>query len=93
MADVQTLLRTIDQLEPDELEQVHAHVEERRRSLQQQENASAKVVALRAALAEFRDGLTQAEWAEISQAMNAESVEPEDLEQFDWLDNLPEDER
>lgn len=48
---------------------------------------------LEAAIAELREGISDEEWEEIFWAMNEEYVDPEDLHLFDWLDNLPENER
>jgi hypothetical protein len=97
MIDLQTLLDAIDQLEPEELEQIQARIEQQRQTLYQKridtEDPKMWIAGLHAALAEFREGITDEEWQEISTAMNAEYVEPEDPELFDWLDDLPQDER
>ena len=97
MIDLQTLLEAIDQLEPEELEQVKQRIELHRTQLElgikRGETPEERVAILHAALAEFREGITDEEWQEISAAMNSEYIEPEDPELFGWLDDLPQDER
>lgn len=95
MGDLQTIFEAIDRLPPDELEQVHNHVVERR-TLQKQiaeESVEERIAALNEAFAEMREGLSEAELAEMIEAMNSEYISPKDLHMYDWLDELPEDER
>jgi DNA repair exonuclease SbcCD ATPase subunit len=98
MTDMQALFHTIEQLSPAELEQVRQFVEERRDQLQQirlptDEEVEARINALHEAFAELREGLSEQDLQEISWAMNYEYVDPDALKAYDWIDELPEDER
>jgi hypothetical protein len=88
MSDLQTLYQAIDRLKPDELAQLRDYIERRRHM-----DTKARIAALKAALAEFREGISPAQWDEMAKAMNVENVEPEDPTLFDWIDDLPEDRR
>jgi hypothetical protein len=95
MSDLQALFEAIDHLPPDELEQVHNHVMERRTMQKQiaEESVEERIAALNRAFAEMREGLSKEELAEMIEAMNSEYISPKDLQMYDWLDDLPEDER
>src|SRR5260221_14013751 len=97
MTELATILQAIDQLGLDQLEQVRRHIEARRSQLEQhkptRQEGDQKVLALQEAIAEFREGLSEEELAEIAEAMNIEYIDPDALKDFDWIDQLPEDER
>jgi hypothetical protein len=95
MTDMQEIIRTIDNLSRDELEQVQAYITQRRQRLEQipEEDIEARIQDLMQAVATFREGLTAEDWDEIEQAMNADDVQSDDSSLFDWLDHLPKDER
>lgn len=74
MSNLQALLEAIDRLPPDELEQVHEHVEERR-ALQRQiadESVEERIAALHQATDNFWEGFSDAEIDEIVADMNSE---------------------
>ncbi|MCI0710232.1 MAG: hypothetical protein L0154_08720 [Chloroflexi bacterium] len=95
MTDLQEILHSVEKLSLDDLETLRQRIEERQRRLQTSEiqDAQARVAALHEALEAFREGLSEADLQEIVRAMNVEYVNPEELKRFDWLDELPEDER
>lgn len=97
MSDLQTLFEVIDQLPPDELEQVERHIEQRRQELNQvrvnSEDVEERIAALHKATENFWEGFTEVEVEEIVAAMNDEYIEPEDPGLFAWVDQLPEDKR
>lgn len=76
MTDLQDLFHTIEQLPPDELQQLYHFVGQRfdeingiRRAVGTPEE---RIAALDAAVAEFRQGLSETELIELSAAMNKE---------------------
>jgi hypothetical protein len=76
MMDLQALKEAVDQLPADEFQELKQHVDERAQQFQQKhDDVETRIAALDEALAEFREGLTPEEWAEISQAMNSEYIE------------------
>ena len=91
---LQELLSALDNLSPDELEKVRQHIEERDKPAERErDNPDLWIAKLDQAIAEFREGLSEEDLAEITTAMNSEYVNPKDLHLFDWLDDIPEDER
>ena len=84
MTDLQTLLEAIDELPAKELKQVKKAVEKREDELLHQPNPSTqeeieqRIAQMNAALANFREGLTEEEWKKIAHDMNEEYIEPDD---------------
>lgn len=95
--DLQTLLQAVDQLPSDDLRQLKHHIEEREHQLQQDQltdrYTELNISALKDAIAEFREGLSEQELSELLAAMSMKIVNPSDLDMYNWLDDLPEDER
>lgn len=90
MVDLTTLYRTIDQLNADDLRAVQQYIEQRRQQTAIEETAiEARIAALHAAVARFREGFTPEEWDEVAAAMNEEYVDPDDANPFEWLDDEP----
>lgn len=58
-----------------------------------QENPEERIQALRAAVDGFWDGMSEEDIEETIAAMNSEYVDPKDLTMWNWLDEIPEDER
>ena len=87
VASIETFLRHIDEREIAQISRQSRWQESTN------EEIESKIVALEAAAAKFRDGLTEAELAQIVHDMNVEYVDPKDRHLFDWLDDLPENER
>ncbi|MEO8612524.1 MAG: hypothetical protein ABI690_31800 [Chloroflexota bacterium] len=81
MIDLQTLLETIDQLPPDELEQIQEHIERRRFQVEhgtpRGETPDARITILKQAFSEMRDGLADNELHDVIEAMNSEYIEPD----------------
>ena len=93
MSILKSLLESVDQLNPNELEQLHHYIMGKRQQLTPDEAMlDAKIAALNEALVEFREGFSAESWAEIADAMNTKVIEPDDSS-FDWLDDVPEQER
>lgn len=97
MSDLQALFAAIEQLPPEEFQELRRFVEERdqeqvtaRRAI---ETLEERLAALHAALAEFREGLSDEEMREIADAMNYEYIDPNVLRAYDWIDEVPEDKR
>lgn len=97
MSDLQALFAAIEQLPPEEFQELRRFVEELdqeqftiRRAVETPEE---RIAALHTALAEFREGLSDEEMREITEAMNYEYVDPNALRAYDWVDDLPEAER
>jgi hypothetical protein len=97
MSDLQTVLDAIDRLPPDELEQVREHIKERRqndnRARRLNEDVEERIAGIREALAEFREGLTAEELNDLVNAIRLGYISPKELALYDWLDDLPENER
>jgi len=70
------LLKEVDRLSQEELQQLQEHIARRRRM--------ARLKAFDEAIAALREGLTEEQIDEIEQAMNAEYIEPVDLDE--WRD-------
>lgn len=56
-------------------------------------DAQARVVAFFEAFEKLREGLSDEELETIANDMNAEYVDPDDLHLFDWLEDIPEEDR
>lgn len=100
MTDLQALFREIEQLSPEEFEQLDRFIVAYRADISsarpgpEEQDIEARVAALHEALAEFRAGLSEQELNELVAAMNVDYSYPmKDLAMFDWLDDIPEDER
>jgi uncharacterized alpha-E superfamily protein len=76
---LQDAIKVVDELSPDELQELRAYIDQREResaiqSLSPEERIKRLDIAARA----IREGFTEEEWAEIEQAMNEEYIEPVD---------------
>ncbi len=80
MTDLQTILESIDKLPLDALQQIEQHIAERR-ILEAQDFTDAEVwiADLHAALAEFRDGLSEDQLHQITNDMNIGYISPKEL--------------
>lgn len=76
--DVDKLIRALDDLTPDQRARVEAHLAAHQST--SQTDADAWAAALDAAIAEFREGLSEEDIDEIAAAMTAKHVRPEDFE-------------
>ncbi len=90
---LERLLEQIDRLSSDKLSLVKQHVDARYRVMLAEETPEEKIAALDAALEHFWDGLTPTEINEVVAVMNEKNIVPDDDHLFDWVDNLPEDQR
>jgi hypothetical protein len=94
MNTLEQLFQTIDQLDNHELNQIEQYIDQRRQSIHQSSvGVEDRLVALHMALAEFREGFTNSDWEVVAAAMNDEYIKPNDVSLFDWLDDVPEEER
>jgi hypothetical protein len=83
MDKLSDLYGTIDQLNPDELDQLSAYIEQKRMQTKiANEDPHTRAAALMAAVENFWEDLPQSEIDAIVEDMNAEYVEPLD---DDWL--------
>ena len=88
MIDLQTLLDTIDELPAEALSTVEHHLEQRRQAIEQvrwDDDAETWIADLRAALAEFREGLSERKLNEITADMILGYISPKELALFDQL--------
>jgi tyrosyl-tRNA synthetase len=94
MADLQAIFDVISHLSPEELEQVRQYVEEQQkpRIIRATGTPKERIAALRQAQKKFREGFTDEELHEITQAMNAEYLNPKALSQYNNWDEDAEDE-
>lgn len=86
--DVETLIQAIDKLPPDEFEQVLQHVTQRRKGVYPpaiQESPEMRLAKLQEAFAEMREGMTQSELDKMVDTLNSEYVDPDDLDDEDWV--------
>ncbi len=67
------LYAAIDRLNDEELDQVQAHINQRRMQPQIKEDPHTRAAALKAAFAEIREGLSQEDLDEMIKAMNADT--------------------
>lgn len=98
MSDLEKLYRTIDALPPDQLAQTLAYVQQRYERLQQERQPTdremqARIATLDRAFARLREGFSKEDLEELVWAMNVEHIDPDELEDFAWIDELPESER
>lgn len=94
MSNLQTILAAIEQLEPQELRQVQRRIDEYLYRRPQNEDVETRLAELHAGLAAFREGLSPQRLDDLLLAISTKYAQPtKDLEMFDWIDDLPEDER
>ena len=95
MIELEAVLESLNHLNPDELMQVRRRVQmlEQQARAPLDDDVETRIAALNAALDNFWEGFTEEEVDEIVWAMNVEFVDPEELKTFDWLLELPENER
>lgn len=95
MTDLQTLFLAVNDLNVDEIDQLEAYLEKRRTALKpRDEDVETKLAELHAALAEFREGLTEEELERIRDAITINFHYPmKDLAMYNWMDDIPEEER
>lgn len=89
MTDIQTLLREIEQLDVDELQQIEQFVRERRHRILNKptaEQLKAEMAALDDTINVLREGLSDDELTDMIRIMNLEYVNPDDLN-ADWLNS------
>lgn len=76
MTDLQMLFTEIEQLEPEELQQIHDFVQERYVQMHQIKraigNPNERITKLRAALENFREGISDEEMRKIAEDMYEE---------------------
>lgn len=94
MSDLQTILEAIEQLEPEELRQVQRRIDEYLYRRPQNEDVKTRLAELHAGLDAFREGLTPEHLDDLMLAISTKHSQPsKNLDLFDWIDDLPEDER
>lgn len=83
---LQELMRAVDALSYDELNQLRRYMDDREQQLHfpQDETPEERIRRLDAAAAAIREGLTKEQLAEMTAAMNEEYIEPFDEDQ--WKD-------
>ena len=95
MIDLETLLKTIDQLPPDELETIRARIEERSQTLYRErmstEDPEIWIAELHATVAAFREGLSADRLNEIIADMNIGYISPKELAILEQLGGREED--
>jgi predicted nucleic acid-binding Zn-ribbon protein len=80
-----SLYQVIDDLSMDELDTLSEYIEQQREQRRlAQYTTEERIQKIEAAFAELREGLTQAELDEITEAMNSEVVEP--FDESEWRD-------
>lgn len=91
--DIQDILLAIDQLNPDELQQIRQRLDERQKRFQPQisESTLAWKQRLDSAIAAFREGLSEEELAEITYAMNVEYIDTKAIDTSHMADEHIED--
>ncbi|MCB9436255.1 MAG: hypothetical protein H6673_04580 [Anaerolineales bacterium] len=78
------LKQAINQLTPDELTQLQQHIDAHRQHLQHLvDDPNAWMAQLDSAVAAIREGLSEEEIQDMTDAMNAEYVNPQDLHQLE----------
>jgi hypothetical protein len=97
MTDMEELFRTVDKLSPAERDALESYLMADSKtgieSVSPDEDVESKIRGIQEAVNGFMDGFSQADIDQIVWAMNHEYVDPDDLHMFDWIDELPEDER
>jgi len=97
MTDMQALFKVVDRLSPAEREELETYLTvpnpEKMDFDGSDKPIERKIKMLKDAFAEIREGLTPEELAEMTWAMNYEYKYPDALSMYDWIDDLPEDER
>jgi len=84
MMTLQEIKRAIDQLSSDERAELRTYIDQQPISPAKTLSAEERIRRLDAAAKAIREGLSEAEWAEIEAAMNEEYIEPWDEEE--WKD-------
>jgi len=74
------VLKAVDHLSHDELQRLRERIENREQQIALQPG-TVNMKALLSALEDIRAGLTEAEFADIEQAMNEEYIEPLDADE------------
>lgn len=83
MADLQAIFEAIRTLKHEEVKELREFVEQREQQLEGvtspaiEEDAETRIAALNAAFAKIREGLSEIELAEITEAMNTEYIDEE----------------
>lgn len=99
MINLEELLKQIDQLNLQDFEQVKTHVVQKRPATAEQHTKPTPqqmeewMHQLHQAIAEFKQGLTEKELEDILWVMDYKGNNVPDIRMFDWIDDLPEDER
>jgi hypothetical protein len=81
------LYAAIDRLNPDEFRQLRAYIDQHAMPPRIVEDTQTRATALKAALAEIREGLSEEDLDEMTWAMNYEYIEPLDPADYAWLDD------
>ena len=94
MVDLQAIFEAIEQLEPQEMRQVQRRIDEYLARRPENEDVETRLAELHAGLAAFREGLSPERLEDLLLAMGTKYAQPtKDLGLFDWIDDLPEEER
>lgn len=95
MRTLEEILEAVDHLSDDDLAKLQQEIKVRRLKVKRHQFATPaeRIQALREGFAELRAGLSEEDLAEIIWAMNHKYVDPKDLTMWDWLDDIPADER